>query len=65
MQGGAAATLVSTTYASTDEDIYAVENAYAALEEALNAQINSMESAIRDTISTGIRLMRFPIIHTI
>ncbi|XBX03599.1 3D domain-containing protein [Enterocloster clostridioformis] len=44
LQGGAAATLVSTTYASTDEDIYAVENAYAALEEALNAQINSMES---------------------
>lgn len=44
LQGGAAASLVSTTYASTDEDIYAVENAYAALEEALNAQINSMES---------------------
>lgn len=41
---GAASSIVGTTYASTDEDIYAVENAYAALEDALNNQINSMES---------------------
>lgn len=44
IQGGAASTIVSTTYASTDEDIYAVEDAYLELEEALNEQINSMES---------------------
>lgn len=42
-QGGGT-TIIGTTYASTDEDIYAVENAYSALEDALNAQINSMES---------------------
>lgn len=33
-----------TTYPSSDEDIYAAENAYAALENALNNQINQMES---------------------
>lgn len=44
IQGGAASTIASTTYASTDEDIYAVEEAYSALEAALNEQINSMES---------------------
>lgn len=33
-----------TTYPSTDEDIYAAENAYAALEAALNEQINNMET---------------------
>lgn len=44
LQGGAASTIASTTYGSTDEDIYAVENAYAALESSLNSQINSMES---------------------
>ena len=44
IQGGAASTIASTTYGSTDEDIYAVENAYAALEAALNEQVNSMES---------------------
>ncbi|MGN1143761.1 MAG: CD1108 family mobile element protein, partial [Anaerovoracaceae bacterium] len=43
LQGGTT-TVVGTTYPSTDEDIYAVENAYKALENALNAQINSMES---------------------
>lgn len=43
LQGGTT-TVVGTTYPSTDEDIYAVENAYKALEDALNAQINSMES---------------------
>lgn len=44
IQGGAASTIASTTYGSTDEDIYAVEEAYAELEAALNEQINSMES---------------------
>ncbi|MCD8330547.1 MAG: NlpC/P60 family protein [Lachnospiraceae bacterium] len=34
----------TTTYASTDEDIYAVEDAYLAMEAALNSQINNMES---------------------
>lgn len=43
LQGGTT-TVVGTTYPSTDEDIYAVENAYKTLENALNAQINSMES---------------------
>lgn len=32
-----------TTYPSSDEDIYAAENRYAALESALNQQINEME----------------------
>ena len=41
---GFGTTFVGTTYASTDADIYAVENAYAALEAALNEQINSMEN---------------------
>ena len=41
---GATSSIAGTTYASTDEDIYAVENAYSALEDALNEQINSMES---------------------
>lgn len=45
IQGGASAVGVTTTYASSDEDIYAAENAYAALEEALNRQINNMESS--------------------
>lgn len=42
---GATASIAGTTYPSTDEDIYAVENAYAALENALNEQVNRMESA--------------------
>lgn len=37
-------TFVSTTYPSDDADIYAVENAYAAMEAALQEQITSMES---------------------
>lgn len=41
---GSGTTIIGTTYAATDEDIYAVENAYCALEAALNEQINSMES---------------------
>jgi cell wall-associated NlpC family hydrolase len=44
MLQGSSTPIISTTYASTDEDIYAVENAYSALESALNAQINRMES---------------------
>ena len=42
---GAGSSVVGTTYPSTDEDIYAVENRYRELEAALNAQINSMRSA--------------------
>ena len=34
---------MGTTYVSTDEDIYAVENAYKALETELQAQIDRME----------------------
>ncbi|NCB93966.1 MAG: hydrolase [Clostridia bacterium] len=41
---GAGSSVIGTTYASTDDDIYAVENAYLALETALNNQINNMES---------------------
>nr|WP_288825802.1 C40 family peptidase [uncultured Clostridium sp.] len=37
-------TFVATTYPSTDEAIRAVEADYAALEAALNAQINNMET---------------------
>ena len=42
---GAGSSVVGTTYPSTDEDIYAVENRYRKLEAALNAQINQMRSA--------------------
>lgn len=42
---GAATSIIGTTYPSSDEDIYAVEEAYAALENALNRQVNNMESA--------------------
>lgn len=41
---GTGNTFIGTTYPSTDEDIHATENAYAALETALNSQINNMES---------------------
>lgn len=41
---GSGTTVIGTTYAATDEEIYAVENVYSALEQALNAQINSLES---------------------
>lgn len=44
MLQGSASSIVGTTYASDDEDIYAVEAAYAQLEAELNNQINSMES---------------------
>ena len=42
---GAGSSVVSTTYPSTDEDIYAVENRYRELEAGLNAQVNSMRQA--------------------
>lgn len=45
---GSVSTVVGTTYPSKDEDIYAVEAAYAALERALNNQINRMESTHPD-----------------
>ena len=45
---GASSAIISTSYSSTDEDIYAAENAYRALEEALNMQINQMESTHPD-----------------
>lgn len=41
---GTVSTVVGTTYASDDEDIYAVEAAYSKLEAELNQQINSMEA---------------------
>ena len=41
---GAGSSVVGTTYAATDEEIYAVENAYCNLETDLNTQINQMES---------------------
>lgn len=41
---GASSSIIGTTYPSTDEDIYDTEHAYAALEEALNRQLNNMES---------------------
>ena len=43
IQGGGT-TIVGTTYASTDEDIYAAENAFCAMEDKLNAQVNNMEA---------------------
>ena len=45
---GSGSVIGITTYPSSDEDIYAVENAYAALEAALNEQINQMESTHPD-----------------
>ena len=41
---GGGTTVISTTYVSTDEDIYAAEKAYCALEDGLNAQIYSLPS---------------------
>ena len=41
---GGGTTVISTTYVSTDEDIYAAENAYCALEDGLNAQIYGLPS---------------------
>ena len=44
MVQGASPTIIGTTYPSTDTDIYAVDAAYTALENALDRQINNMES---------------------
>lgn len=41
---GLTSALLATTYPSTDEDIHAVEDAYAAMEARLNAQISNMET---------------------
>jgi 3D (Asp-Asp-Asp) domain-containing protein len=41
---GVATAIISTSYSAEDEDIYAAENAYKALETALNEQINQMET---------------------
>jgi cell wall-associated NlpC family hydrolase/3D (Asp-Asp-Asp) domain-containing protein len=40
---GATSTIVGTTYAAEDDDIYAVEEAYSRLETELNDQVNSIE----------------------
>ena len=50
IQGGASV-IGMTTYPSTNADIYAAENAYAAMEEALNRQINNMKSIYPDYCS--------------
>lgn len=42
---GAGSVIGITTYPSSDQDIYAAENAYAAMEAELNQQINEMESS--------------------
>ena len=42
---GGGTTVISTTYVSTDENIYAAENAYCALEDGLNAQVNGLQTA--------------------
>lgn len=44
MLQGSTTTIIGTTYASDDDDIYAVEEAYSRLEVALNNQINGMEA---------------------
>ena len=41
---GSGTTVISTTYVSTDEDIYAAENAYCALEDGLSAQVYGLQS---------------------
>lgn len=45
MMEGISSSIIGSTYPGTDEDIHAAEDAYAALEDALDSQINSMESA--------------------
>ena len=42
---GGGTTVISTTYVSTDEDIYAAENAYCALEDGLNAQVYGLQTS--------------------
>ncbi|MCI6767108.1 MAG: NlpC/P60 family protein [Lachnospiraceae bacterium] len=39
---GTGSSVISTTYASTDDEIYKVENAYEDMEKALNEQINGI-----------------------
>uniref|UniRef100_A0A1B0FD29 NlpC/P60 domain-containing protein n=1 Tax=Glossina morsitans morsitans TaxID=37546 RepID=A0A1B0FD29_GLOMM len=41
---GSSNAIISTSYSSEDADIYAAENAYVALENALNEQINQMKA---------------------
>jgi cell wall-associated NlpC family hydrolase/3D (Asp-Asp-Asp) domain-containing protein len=45
---GVSTSIISTSYSADDADIYAAENAYKALETALNNQINQMETAHPD-----------------
>ena len=45
---GSTNAIVSTSYSSEDEYIYAAENAYVALENALNEQINQMKETHSD-----------------
>ena len=40
---GGGTTVISTTYVSTDAAIHAAENAYCALEDGLDAQVNSLQ----------------------
>ena len=42
---GGGTTVISTTYVSTDEDIYAAENAYCALEDGLSAQVYGLQTS--------------------
>lgn len=42
---GSSTAVIETTYSSTDEDIYAAENAYCALEDGLNAQVNAFQQS--------------------
>ena len=45
---GAGSLIGMTTYPSTDDDIHSAENAYKALENALNRQVNNIESRYPD-----------------
>lgn len=42
---GSGTTVISTTYVSTDEDIYAAENAYCALEDGLSSQVYGLKTS--------------------
>ena len=42
---GSGTSVITTTYLSTDEDIYAAENAYCALEDALNSQVYGLRAS--------------------
>ena len=43
MFAGVSTPMITTTYASSDEEIYAVENAYAALEDGLDRQVERVQ----------------------